>query len=444
MNTLGFQKTVKYLVLACMLIAPLGWSAQVQLDAALSHPVLKAGEQSTAYLQVGLTGFDLEREGARPPVNVALVLDKSGSMQGEKIQQAKHAARLAIDRLRPDDIVSVITYDTVVTVVVPATKVMDGRAIRNRIQSINANGSTALFAGVAKGAAEVRKFLSKERVNRVVLLSDGLANVGPDSPADLAELGTSLKVEGISVTTIGLGLDYGEDLMVALAEKSDGNHAFAENTTDLARAFDTEFGDILAVAAQDVSIRIECAGGVRPVRVLGRDARINGQAVTASLSQLYAKQMKYVMLEVEIEGEEAGRERRVANVNVSYANMASNTTERLASTVSVHYSASEAETKQALNKNVMGEAVRQIGMENAEVAIKLRDEGKVEEAAQAFTSNEAFLGQQAVELNNDALRVDSNYNKKAVSVVRDLKAWKGGRKMMKEEAYKAKKQQVSR
>ena len=83
MNTLSFQKTVQLLVLACMLFSPLGTAAQVQLDAALSHPVLRAGEQSTAYLRVGLTGFDVERAGRRPSVNVALVLDKSGSMSGD-------------------------------------------------------------------------------------------------------------------------------------------------------------------------------------------------------------------------------------------------------------------------------------------------------------------------------------------------------------------------
>ena len=87
----------------------------------------------------------------------------------------------------------------------------------------------------------------------------------PDSPAALGDLGASLGKSGISVTTIGLGLGYNEDLMVRLAEKSDGNHAFVENSRDLSRIFEYEFGDILSVVAQDVKIKINCLPGVKPV-----------------------------------------------------------------------------------------------------------------------------------------------------------------------------------
>src|SRR4029450_1790476 len=90
------------------------------------------------------------------------------------------------------------------------------------------------------GAAAVRKFLDRQRVNRIILLSDGQANVGPSSPGDLGNLGASLIKEGISVTTLGLGLDYNEDLMTQLARRSDGNHYFIENSSDLARRFGYE------------------------------------------------------------------------------------------------------------------------------------------------------------------------------------------------------------
>ena len=98
----------------------------------------------------------------------------------------------------------------------PATKVSDKKTIFRAIRQIRADGSTALFGGVSKGAKEIRKFLSHKRVNRMVLLSDGLANVGPQSPSELGDLGSSLIEDGISVTTIGLGLGYNEDLMTKL------------------------------------------------------------------------------------------------------------------------------------------------------------------------------------------------------------------------------------
>ena len=119
---------------------------QIKLNAALAKPTMLAGEKALNYLKVKLTGFELPKASMRPPVNIALVLDRSGSMKGEKIQQAKRAALVAVDRLRDDDIVSVVTYDTNVRVLVPATRASDRDSIRQAIEGIQADGNTALFA----------------------------------------------------------------------------------------------------------------------------------------------------------------------------------------------------------------------------------------------------------------------------------------------------------
>ena len=176
-----------------MLAAVAGAPAQareVRLDVALGTPVVEAGKSQRAFLRVALTGFEIDRPSERPPVNAAIVLDKSGSMSGEKIQRAREAAIMALDSLSEGDYVSVVTYDGTVRVVVPATEVSRRYWIADAIRTINAGGSTALFAGVSKGAGEVRKYLARQRVNRVILLSDGLANVGPSTPGELGRLGT--------------------------------------------------------------------------------------------------------------------------------------------------------------------------------------------------------------------------------------------------------------
>ena len=131
----------------------------------------------------------------------------------------------------------------------------------------------------------------------MILLSDGLANVGPSSPGDLAELGASWR-EGISVSTIGLGLDYNEDLMQRFAAASDGNHVFVERPCDLAEIFDREFGDALSVSARDITIIIECKAGFTPKRILGRDGTISGDKITLKLNQLQAANERYVVVEL--------------------------------------------------------------------------------------------------------------------------------------------------
>jgi Ca-activated chloride channel family protein len=210
---------------------------KLALNAMPGFSILKADQKQQAWLRVGLKGFRLEREGTRAPINVAIVLDRSGSMQGEKIQRAREAAIGALDLLGADDIVSIIAYDSDVNVLVPATKLTDKEHVAAIIRAIQPGGNTALFGGVSKGAAEVRKFIDDKRVNRVILLSDGLANVGPSSPGELGDLGASMKKENISVSTLGLGLGYNEDLMVQLAGKSGGNHQFIENASELADIF---------------------------------------------------------------------------------------------------------------------------------------------------------------------------------------------------------------
>ena len=413
---------------------------QVHLDVAMGHPVVLAEQKETAYLRVAMTGFEMKDPSRRTPANVAIVLDKSGSMRGDKIAEAKRAAIMAIERLRSDDIVSVIAYDSTVNVLVPATKALDRERIASAIRRLQAGGNTALFAGVSKGAREVRKFLEEDRVNRVILLSDGLANVGPSSPGDLAELGTSLIKEGISVTTIGLGLDYNEDLMTQLADTSDGNHMFAETARDLARTFDREFGDVLSVVAQDVTVTINCAAGVRPVRVLGREADIVGQTVTTTLNQLYGGQMKYVVLELEMPPGSAGQEMKVASVNVSYANMATKFTDKLGGAVSVRFTDLPSLVEANTNADVMVAAVHQIGAETNRVALRLRDEGKIEEARRVLMSNAAYLGDNAAKYNSKVLE-DYAFTNEAGSLRLDDRSWRRQRKVMRREQYEIKKQQ---
>ncbi len=388
-------------------------SQKLTLDAAPGFSVLKAGEKQQAWMRVGLKGFHLKREGARAPINVAIVLDRSGSMQGEKIQQAREAAIGALDLLNSNDIVSVIAYDSDVNVLVPATKLTDKEQVANIIRAIQPGGNTALFGGVSKGAAEVRKFMDDKHVNRVILLSDGLANVGPSAPGELGDLGASMKKENISVSTLGLGLGYNEDLMVALAGKSGGNHQFIENASELAGIFRREFDDVLSVVAQSVDVKIDIPEGIRPVRVLGNAADINGQSVITRLSQVYSDQQKHVVVEVEIpadlahaavdsNGAEIAKSSHLATVSVSYVNMMSETMETLTGEVSVSFSSSDEKVKASVNNAVMADVVALVASEQNKLATDLLDRGDLEGCRKSLEENALFLN-----TNSDAYKAPS-------------------------------------
>lgn len=414
---------------------------QVHLDIGLANPVLLTDGPQKTHVKIGLTGFVREADAERTPVNVAIVLDKSGSMQGEKIAKAREAALMALERLDKDDIFSFITYDSRVRVIVPATRISDRTSIRRAISSVRASGNTALFAGVSKGAAEVRKFLDTNRVNRVILISDGLANVGLSTPSDLGELGAALGKEGISVTTIGLGLDYNEDLMVELARRSDGNHGFAENATDLARIFNSEFGDVLSVVAQEVEIHIRCADGIRPIRMLGRDAEIRGQTVISRLNQLYSEQEKFVILEVEVPPGTTGISRKVATVDVAYANMATKANDRLTGSLEISYTDSPETVQKRMDRKVRADVVEQEATEANKRAVELRDQGKVKEAQQVLRSNAGFLKENARALQSDKLDELSAENEEQARDIEEESTWRLQRKSMRKGQYKSERQQ---
>ncbi|MCA9010619.1 MAG: VWA domain-containing protein [Planctomycetaceae bacterium] len=398
---------------------------KLALNAMPGFSILKADQKQQAWLRVGLTGFHLPREGTRAPINVAIVLDRSGSMQGEKIQRAREAAIGALDLLGADDIVSIIAYDSDVNVLVPATKLTDKEHVAGIIRAIQPGGNTALFGGVSKGAAEVRKFIDDKHVNRIILLSDGLANVGPSSPGELGDLGASMKKENISVSTLGLGLGYNEDLMVQLAGKSGGNHQFIEDASELAGIFRREFDDVLSVVAQGVDVTVEIPEGIRPVRVLGNAADINGQSVVTRLSQVYSDQQKHVVIEVEIPadlahvavdsaGAEITKPSLLASVSVSYMNMVTTSIERLTGEVSVSFSSSDEKVNASVNKGVMADVVALVASEQNKLATDLLDRGDIMGCRKSLEANALFLDLNAEKFESETLNELARENRDQV------------------------------
>jgi Ca-activated chloride channel family protein len=360
------------------------------LDARLAQPVMKGDETQRNYLKVAVSGCERQKTD-RTPVNVAIVIDRSGSMQGLRIAQAREAAVAAVKRLEHNDIASLVIFDDKIDVPVPATPVVDHAAFIDRIMQVGARGSTAIHAGVVTGADEVRKHKDNRRLNRIVLLSDGRANVGPSRPDDFAVLGRDLLAEGISVSTIGLGLGYNEDLMLKLARASDGNHAFVGDNADLVPIFNKEFDDVLASCAQTVSIDIELRPGVRAVRALSRDGSIAAQSAQFRLNQVYQSTEHYVLLEVEVDKQQIAGEQDVGRVRVVYTSPGDGSRRTVEAGIAARFGSSQVEADASRDHAVLAAVIEQTTRERAATAVRLRDEGRIEEAVALFRQNTADI-----------------------------------------------------
>jgi Ca-activated chloride channel family protein len=390
---------------ACLLALGAGTAAaqskDLVIDIDVGEPIMIADQDGRAYIEIAITGFD--EAGSRAPVNLAMVIDRSGSMRGDRLEKAKLAALMVVDRLGPEDTLSVVTFDSTVEILVPAAKVKDPEAIRRSIMAISDQGQTALHAGVNAGLGQVREFFDKSRINRLILLSDGQANVGPSSPAELAALGVEAGKLGIPVTTIGLGLGYNEDLLTQLALSSDGNHGFAETPDQLDDIFNHELGDLLSVVANDVIIEIELAPGIKPLRGLNRPISIKGQKAQLKLNQIYGKQTKNVIVEVAVPRGAAGKTKKLADVAVAYRNLATRKTAKVADTVAVRFEKSKAAVEKGANRRVMVGVTQALANENQKQAVALRDKGKADAAQAMLKQNAEYLRAKGKQYGSDKL-----------------------------------------
>lgn len=323
------------------------------------------------------------------PINVAVVLDRSGSMAGAKLEKARQAAAVALDQLGPDDFFSLVVYDDEAEVLIPPQKAGNKDALKEKIHGIRDGGGTALYAGVEKGAAQLRKYFDKEKVNRIILLSDGNANVGPSKPTDLAKLGKELREEGQNVSTVGLGDDYNEDLMTALAEASHANYYYVKNVEKLPSIFAEELGTVKSVVARNVKVTISLPEGVKPKAVLGEDEiSFRGQSVTIPLSDFYGLQTRRFLISCEAPD---GADERIelASVSLAYDEVESGAAQSDRQSAWVGRSADPKTVEASIRGEVAANSAIMQNRLAKERAVKLADAGKSREAAEILLSQAA-------------------------------------------------------
>lgn len=204
----------------------------------------------------------------RPTLNIGFVIDRSGSMgDRRKIDYARSAVCYAIEQLLPSDRLSVTIFDDTVETLIPSSPANNKASFTRLVKRIRPGGSTALHSGWVQGAMQVSEYPTAE-LNRVILLSDGLANVGETNPDAIATDVHGLAQRGVSTSTLGLGDDYNEDLLEAMARSGDGNYYYIASAEQLPSIFEQELQGLTATVGKSVTLSMAPQGVVVVADVL--------------------------------------------------------------------------------------------------------------------------------------------------------------------------------
>jgi Ca-activated chloride channel family protein len=196
------------------------------------------------------------------------VIDRAGSMSGQPLETAKECAVRIVKGLRPDDRISIVTFDDEIDIVQALTAVGDAKDIEARIRSIQSGGSTNLFGGWEEGAKQLAPFVKKERIARVILLSDGQANQGLINEGEIFTHVSKLAGTGITTSTIGLGHGFNESLLAGMAKSGEGIANFGQTPEDLDEAFEQQFSILSNTFLRQVEIKIQGGSDVK-ARLVG-------------------------------------------------------------------------------------------------------------------------------------------------------------------------------
>lgn len=361
----------------------------MQANYSLSYPVIATNTPATVDLILNFNTQTQTQAASRRPLNLSLVIDRSGSMAGQPLRYAIKAAQQLIESLTSDDIVSVVIYDDRPETVVTPQAVEDKAAIQTKISRIKAGGCTNLSGGWLMGCDCVKSQQTSSRLNRVLLLTDGQANMGITDPKVLTKTAFTQAETGIITTTLGFGTHFNEDLLISMADAAGGNFYFIQSTDDVAEVFRIELEGLTEVAAQNLTVKLQPETGVKVTEVLNNyRSTPKGEKLELFLGDVYQNEAKQLALQLAIPPQAHSGEMKIVKITYDYQTIVEDSIRSLSEQLVIPVTIGSEEQARECEPNVkVFEQTSQLRIARLkDEAITLAEQGQPEKAAHKLRS----------------------------------------------------------
>ncbi len=404
----------------------------MQADYILNYDVLPINHEQKVHLMARFVTDPVAQDRKRRPLNLSLVIDRSGSMGGAKIDYTRQAAQFLVQNLSARDTLSIVLYNESVETLLMPENVKRKDVINQRIDGIKARGTTNLSSGWLEGCNLVAKNLENDVMNRVILMSDGLANRGVTGTEKLVNMARQKFNEQISTTTMGLGNDFNEDLLIEMANAGGGAYYFIESPEVAPTIFQEELSGLLNVIGQNLTISIEPTETLKVVHQLNAyPMSTNGTQMSFRLGDVFGEEVKALLLEFTLLPIQELGHQQIATLKFEYDELRDDRTEHQIIEVPVMVTVVSPDRRPiVVNAEVQQSVLLLQAAQARRMAVKAADKGQFTTAAQSLKAaadaiqeaqvdnpqlleEQSALLQQAMEMEQGSTRY-SEYSRKTM------------------------------
>lgn len=325
----------------------------IELECVPGNSHALATQSTRENLLVKITGTGTAM-GARMPLNLCLILDRSGSMEGPPMEYMKRACGYVVDLLEPNDVLSIVAFTDTPELIMPARRVVNKALIKEHINRLEVGNTTDLYGGIAMGASQVAAVGSQGYVNRALLFTDGEPTAGNKDFNSIVGQVVEQKSRGITVTALGFGSEYNEELLAAIAKRSGGNYYYITRPELIPEIFRKELETMMMTVARNLRMRVQMSRWVQVRQVYGKLPAFGHRSAEVTLADLERGEVQTALVEIEMGARPGGRY-RVAKVEVIYDDSITGRPETATGDVVVEFTTDAALIAQGINPVVQRE-----------------------------------------------------------------------------------------